>query len=142
MSVRTHIFLLAPLATVLEKHRSKMMLIGRVILSNFMNIQSSFVVAKVMQFFELAFFQYHFFCENYTFFSADCRENFVPLCRKTTSLILKEWPLRPDEKWCRYSDVAESQCNMNTVLDGTETFSHRIQRGGVPLLCCVLKGRL
>ena len=45
-----------------------MMLIGRVILSNFMNIQSSFVVAKVMLFFELAFFLYHFFVKIIPFF--------------------------------------------------------------------------
>ena len=58
------------------------------------------------------------------------------------SLILKEWPLRPDGEWYRYSDVAESQCNMNTVLDGTETFFHRVQRGGVPLYCRVLNSQL
>ena len=57
-------------------------------------------------------------------------------------LILKGWSKRPDEKWCRYSDVAESQCNMNTVLDGTETIFHRIQKSGVPLLYLELKDQL
>lgn len=98
-----------------------MVLIRIVVFVNFMNIHSSFIVAKVMQFSELPFFLTIFFVKLYIF-SADCREIFVPLCRKTTYLILKGWSLRLYEKWCRYSDVAESQCNMNTVLDGIDSF--------------------
>lgn len=45
-----------------------MMPIGRIILSNFMNIQLSFVVAKVMHFSELTFFVYNFFVKIIPFF--------------------------------------------------------------------------
>ena len=30
------------------------------------------------------------------------------------------------ESWSRYSEVAECQCYMNTVLDGIETLFHRV----------------
>lgn len=47
----------------------------------------------------------------------------------------KGWSKWIWQRQIRYSEVAECQCNMDTVLDGNESFVHRILRSGVPLLC-------
>jgi len=68
MSARTQIFLLAARLTVLKKHRGKMMLSRMISFVKFMNIQSPFVVAKVMHFFRITTLSMHFFCEIMPFF--------------------------------------------------------------------------
>jgi hypothetical protein len=64
----------------------------------------------------------------------DCRLFFIPLRRKIAPLILLGWLKAKGKKRLRYSDVAECQCNMDTVENEKTEFCRRMQERGVPLL--------